>query len=98
MREKEARSVRIDFLTTTVWEYGGLEHPPVAIKAEQPTGRLITFPDNAVLTGTVINYTRDFPFVWDELAVAIAKSPRPFQGCCCDHAIPIGVGDMLKAC
>lgn len=64
---------RIDFLTTTVWEYGGPDHPPGSIQAEQPTGRLITFPNNEVLTGTVINYTRDFPYVWDELVTAIAN-------------------------
>jgi small-conductance mechanosensitive channel len=64
---------RIDVLTTTVWEYGGPDRPPHPIRAEQPTGRLITFPNNEVLTGTVVNYTRDFPYVWDELAVPVAN-------------------------
>jgi hypothetical protein len=63
---------RIDFLTTTVWEYGGPDRPPSFIQAEQATGRLITFPNNEVLTGSIVNYTRDFGFVWDELAVAVA--------------------------
>lgn len=64
---------RIDVLTTTVWEYGGTDRPPGWVRAEQPTGRLITFPNNEVLTGTVVNYTRDFPFVWDELEVPVAN-------------------------
>ena len=64
---------RIDFLNTTVWEYGGADRPPGSVQAEQPTGRLITFPNNEILTGTVVNYTRDFPFVWDELAVPVAN-------------------------
>lgn len=63
---------QIDFLTTTVWEYGGPDRPPSFIQAEQATGRLITFPNNEVLTGSIVNYTRDFDFVWDELAVAVA--------------------------
>ncbi len=63
---------RIDFLTTTVWEYGGPDRPPSFIQAEQATGRLITFPNNEVLTGSIVNYTRDFDFVWDELAISIA--------------------------
>jgi small-conductance mechanosensitive channel len=63
---------RIDFLTTTVWEYGGPDRPPSSVRAEQATGRLITFPNNEVLTGSIVNYTRDFDFVWDELSVAIA--------------------------
>jgi small-conductance mechanosensitive channel len=62
---------RIDILTTTLWEYGGSGQ--TAVHAEQPTGRLITFPNSEVLTGTIINYTRDFPYVWDELVVSIAN-------------------------
>jgi small-conductance mechanosensitive channel len=64
---------RIDVLTTTVWEYGGPDRPPGWVRAEQPTGRLITIPNNEVLTGTVVNYTRDFPYVWDELEVPVAN-------------------------
>ncbi len=63
---------KIDFLTTTVWEIGSPGRPGF-VPAEQPTGRLITFPNNEVLTGSVVNLTRDFPFVWDELAVPLAN-------------------------
>lgn len=63
---------RIDLLTTTVWEYGGPDRPPGSVRAEQPTGRLITFPNNEVLTGTVVNYTRDFPYVWDEITFPLS--------------------------
>lgn len=61
---------RIDFLTTTVWEAGG---PDKAVQGAQPTGALITFPNSEVLRANVVNYTRDFPCVWDELTVAIAN-------------------------
>jgi small-conductance mechanosensitive channel len=63
---------KIDPLTTTVWEIGSPERGG-AVQAEQPTGRLLTFPNNEILTGTVINLTRDFPYVWDELAVPVAN-------------------------
>jgi small-conductance mechanosensitive channel len=63
---------RIDFLTTTVWEIGD-PFKEGFVHAEQPTGRLVTFPNNAVLTGTVVNLTRDFPFVWDELMVQVSN-------------------------
>ncbi len=70
---------RIDFFTTTVWEIGGPERPGVSVTAEQPTGRLITFPNNEVLTGSIVNFTRDFPYVWDELAVPVAnESDLPY--------------------
>ncbi len=63
---------QIDFLTTTVWEIGSPGREGF-VQAEQPTGRLITFPNNEVLAGTVVNLTRDFPYVWDELSVPLAN-------------------------
>jgi small-conductance mechanosensitive channel len=63
---------RIDFLTTTVWEIGGPSREGF-VHAEQPTGRLVSFPNNAILTGTIVNLTRDYPYVWDELTVEVAN-------------------------
>lgn len=63
---------KIDFLTTTVWEIGA-PYRPGFVQAEQPTGRLVTFPNSEILSGIVVNLTRDFPYVWDELAVAVAN-------------------------
>jgi small-conductance mechanosensitive channel len=63
---------RIDALTTTVWEYGGADRQ-VGVAAEQPTGRLITFPNSEILAGSIVNYTRDFPYVWDEIAVPVGN-------------------------
>jgi small-conductance mechanosensitive channel len=63
---------KIDFLSTTVWEIGS-PFQPGFVNAEQPTGRLVTFPNNEILTGTVINLTGDFPFVWDELDIVVAN-------------------------
>lgn len=83
----------IDFLTTTVWEYGGPERPPSYIRAEQATGRLITFPNNEVLTGSIVNYTRDFDFVWDELSVAIAPESDLTYAAEVTRAV---AGDLLR--
>lgn len=63
---------KIDFLTTTVWEIGAPFRSGF-VQAEQPTGRLVTFPNNEILSGVVINLTADFPYVWDELAIAVAN-------------------------
>jgi small-conductance mechanosensitive channel len=63
---------RIDVLATTVWEIGGADRAGGHVHAEQPTGRLITFPNNEILTGTVVNLTKDFPYVWNELQFMIA--------------------------
>lgn len=61
---------RIDVLTTTVWEAGG---PGKAVTAAQPTGALITFPNWEVLRSNVVNYSRDFPYVWDEITVNVTN-------------------------
>lgn len=67
---------RIDFLTTTVWEAGGPEKP---VRGAQPTGAMITFPNSEVLRASLVNHTRDFPYVWDELEVAITnESDLPY--------------------
>ncbi len=61
---------RVDLLTTTVWEAGG---PDKAVAGAQPTGALVTFPNSEVFRSNVINYTRDFPAVWDEVSVSITN-------------------------
>jgi small conductance mechanosensitive channel len=61
---------RIDVLTTTVWEAGGAGKP---VAAAQATGALITFPNWEVLRSNLINYSRDFPYVWDEVRFNIAN-------------------------
>lgn len=61
---------RIDVLTTTVWEAGGAGKP---VGAAQATGALITVPNWEVLRSNIINYTRDFPYVWDEVRTSVAN-------------------------
>ena len=61
---------KIDVLTTTVWEAGG---PGKAVAGAQPTGAMITFPNWEVLRSNIVNYSREFPFVWDEVTVSIAN-------------------------
>ncbi|MFW5658320.1 MAG: mechanosensitive ion channel family protein [Bacteroidota bacterium] len=63
---------KIDFLTTTIWEIGSPSQPGF-VNAEQPTGRLVTFPNNEILAGSIVNLTRDFPYVWDELVISITN-------------------------
>ncbi|MDP0498520.1 MAG: mechanosensitive ion channel [Verrucomicrobiota bacterium JB022] len=66
----------IDILTTTVWEIGGPDKP---VQGAQPTGALITFPNGEILRSSIVNYTRDFPYVWDEVTVGIAnESDLPY--------------------
>ncbi len=61
---------RIDVLTTTVWEAGG---PGKSVAGAQPTGAMITFPNWEVLRSNLVNYSRDFPYVWDEVILSVAN-------------------------
>ncbi|MHC1764208.1 MAG: mechanosensitive ion channel family protein [Verrucomicrobiia bacterium] len=61
---------KIDVLTTTVWEAGG---PGKAVAGAQSTGAMITFPNWEVLRSNVVNYSREFPYVWDEVTIGIAN-------------------------
>jgi small-conductance mechanosensitive channel len=61
---------QIDMLNTLVWEAGGPDKP---VQGAQPTGALITFPNSEVLRANIINYTSDFPYVWDEVVQGVAN-------------------------
>ena len=41
------------------------------VHADQSTGRVIHVPNGKVLTDPLVNYTKDFNFIWNELAVII---------------------------
>lgn len=41
------------------------------VDADQPTGRLVHVPNGKVFSDSVANYTRSFPFIWDEIPVLI---------------------------
>lgn len=60
----------IDLLNTTVWEAGGPDKP---VQGAQPTGALVTFPNSELLRAYITNYTRDFPYVWDEISFGVAN-------------------------
>ncbi len=60
--------IDISILTTSLWEFGS-----EWIRADQPSGRMISIPNSAVLEQPIYNYTRDFPFVWDEVTINVAQ-------------------------
>jgi small-conductance mechanosensitive channel len=86
---------RIDFLTTTVWEAGG---PDNRVRGAQPTGALTTFPNSEVLRASIVNYTRDFPYVWDEVTVGISNESDLRYAIDAVRATAVGlIGPAMKA-
>ena len=54
-------------LTTTVMEIGDW------VKSDLYNGRVVYLPNNIVLREQVLNYSVDFPYLWDELVVPVAN-------------------------
>lgn len=57
--------VDITMFHTVLREFGR------GFEGDDPTGVLVTIPNNIILTEAVYNYTQEFPFVWDEIPVSI---------------------------
>ncbi|GAB1235581.1 mechanosensitive ion channel family protein [Ferrigenium sp. UT5] len=60
-------------LTTTVMECGDW------VKSDLYNGRVVYLPNNIVLREQVLNYSVDFPFLWDEIVVPVRTD--------CDHRL-----------
>jgi small-conductance mechanosensitive channel len=69
--------VALTFLQTRIMEMG---EPPSAqpgdnpswINARQYTGRIVTVTNDKVFEEPVFNYTREFPFMWEEISIPIS--------------------------
>lgn len=60
--------VEINYLDTTLWEFGG-----DYLTNDVPSGRLIRFPNSLVFQSAVYNYSwSKFPYIWNEIPFHIA--------------------------
>jgi len=60
--------VEINYLDTTLWEFGG-----DYLTNDLTSGRLIRFPNSKVFESAVFNYSwRKFPFIWNEIPFHVA--------------------------
>jgi small-conductance mechanosensitive channel len=66
--------MRLGFIQTTIMEMGeppsvqGAD-PAMWVKSRQFTGRIVTVSNARIFAEPVFNYTRDFPFIWEEMAI-----------------------------
>jgi small-conductance mechanosensitive channel len=75
--------VALVFRQTTIMEMG--RPPPVPnarpamwVKSRQYTGRTVKTSNAKVFDEPIFNYTREFPYVWEEMTVTTSTSrPRP---------------------
>ncbi|HEV7298836.1 MAG TPA: mechanosensitive ion channel domain-containing protein [Tepidisphaeraceae bacterium] len=69
--------IALGFMQTTIMEMG--QPPPVQsappamwVKARQYTGRIVTVSNAKVFDEPIYNFTREFPYVWEEMSFPIA--------------------------
>ena len=67
--------IALGFIQTTLMEMGvapGTDAgPSVWVKSRQFTGRIVTVSNAKIFEEPVYNYTRDFPFIWEEMSVTV---------------------------
>jgi small-conductance mechanosensitive channel len=66
--------ISLGFLQTTIMEMGQTpqeqgDAPSMWVNGRQFTGRVVTVSNSAVFDEPVYNYTRQFPFIWEELVL-----------------------------
>ncbi len=69
--------VALGFFQTTIMEMGqppAVQNadPAVWVQSRQFTGRVVTVANSKIFDEPVYNYTRDFPFIWEEMRLPIA--------------------------
>jgi small-conductance mechanosensitive channel len=68
--------MRLGFIQTTIMEMGQPpsvqgSDPAMWVHSRQFTGRIVTVSNSKIFAEPVFNYTRDFPFIWEEMAIPI---------------------------
>ena len=70
--------IALHFMQTTIMEMGqppGVAEqadPAMWVKARQYTGRIVTVTNDKVFDTPVYNYTREFPYLWEEMMLPVA--------------------------
>lgn len=69
--------IALGFVKTTIMEMGQppslqAAEPVQWVRSRQYTGRVVTVTNDKVFDEAVYNYTRDFPYLWEELTLPVA--------------------------
>ncbi len=69
--------IALSFIQTTVMEIGEPPaiqdaKPAMWVKSWQYTGRIVTISNAKIFSDPVYNFTREFPYIWEEMSVPVA--------------------------
>lgn len=68
--------IALGFIQTTIMEMGQSpgeqgDDPSIWVKSRQYTGRIVTVTNDKFFDAPIYNYSRDFPYLWDEITIPI---------------------------
>ncbi len=68
--------VSLGFMQTTIMEMGEppgeqSDAPSLWVQGRQYTGRVVTITNDKLFDSPVYNYSREFPYIWDELRIPV---------------------------
>ena len=68
--------IALGFMQTTIMEMGEppavqADDPAMWVKSRQYTGRVVTVTNSKIFDEPVFNYTRDFPYIWEEIHLPV---------------------------
>jgi small-conductance mechanosensitive channel len=93
--------IALGFLQTTIMEMGQppsvqSADPAMWVHSRQYTGRVVTVSNSKIFDDPVYNYTREFPYIWEEMSLPItytadrARAERILMEVAERHTVPIG--------
>ena len=77
--------IALDFFQTTVLEMGqppsveSETDPAMWVMARQYTGRIVVVTNGVIFEEPVYNYSRDFPFLWEEIHIGVGYKDKYAQ-------------------
>ena len=91
--------VALGFMQTTIMEMGQppsvqSADPAMWVHSRQFTGRIVTVTNSRIFDEPVYNYTREFPYIWEEIIVPVgyrgdhAKAEQILLAIARKHAVP----------
>jgi small-conductance mechanosensitive channel len=94
--------IGLGFIQTTIMEMG--QPPPVQgadpamwVQSREYTGRIVTVSNDKIFDQPVYNYTRDFPYIWEEMSLPITytadrrRAEKILLEAATRHTVPISV-------
>ena len=76
MGDVRGEVIAVGFIQTTIMEMGEppgeqADAPAMWVKGRQFSGRVVTVSNSMVFDKPVYNYTRDFPYLWEEMTIPV---------------------------